>query len=159
MPIIPEFDPSTYPQYRFVECDNYMTSRCLVKFNLDYVINTANNWNRKDLDRKAYLDAPYVSLKNYTWFCCPLEFYAEKIQKGYYESYRNEGDRVLVSREEFYTFIKSFEPRKKYINWENLQETIHKYRLHEYSFLITWLAKYLFQETIEVFWKYVRKIK
>jgi hypothetical protein len=35
MSIYPEFDPSTYPQYRFVECNNYMTSRGLVKFNLD----------------------------------------------------------------------------------------------------------------------------
>jgi hypothetical protein len=32
-PTEPEFAPSTYPQYRFVECDNYMTSRGLVKFN------------------------------------------------------------------------------------------------------------------------------
>jgi hypothetical protein len=29
---------------------------------------------------------------------------------------------------------------------------IHKYQLHENSFLIIWLAKYLFQEKIEVFW-------
>jgi hypothetical protein len=64
MPTYPEFDPSTYPQYRFVECDNYMTSRGLVKFNLDYVINTATNWNRKDLERNAYLDAPFVKLEN-----------------------------------------------------------------------------------------------
>jgi hypothetical protein len=122
MSIYPEFDPSTYPQYRFVECNNYMTSRGLVKFNLDYVINTATNLNRKDLERNAYFDAPFVCLEKYTWFFCPLEFYAEKIQKDYNESYKNEGDHELVSREEFHALIKSYEPRKKYINWEYLQE-------------------------------------
>jgi hypothetical protein len=62
MPTYPEFDPSAYPQYKFVECDNYMTSRGLIKFNLDYAINTATNWNRKDLERNAYFDTPFVKL-------------------------------------------------------------------------------------------------
>jgi hypothetical protein len=64
MPTYPEFDPSTYPQFRFVECDNYMASRGLIKFNLDYVINPATNWNRNDLERNAYFDAPFVRLEN-----------------------------------------------------------------------------------------------
>jgi hypothetical protein len=113
MLIYPEFDPSTYPQYRFVECDNYMTSRGLVKFNLDYAINTSTNWKWKDLERNGYLDAPFVKLENYTWFCCPLEFYAEKTQKDYYESYREEGDHELVSHEEFHILIKSHNPRMR----------------------------------------------
>jgi hypothetical protein len=134
-----------------------MTSRDLVKFNLDYVINTATHWNRKDLERNAYLDAPFIRLENYTWFCCPLEFYAEKIQKDYYESYREEGDHELVSCEEFHTLIKSHDPRKKSIDLKYLQEVIHKYKLYENSFLITWLAKYLVQEKIEVFWAWGKR--
>jgi hypothetical protein len=79
-----------------------------------------------------------------------LEFYAEKIQKDYYESYREEGDHELVSREEFHTLIKSHDPKKKSIDWKYLQEVIHKYKLHEHSFMITWLAKYLIQKNRSV---------
>jgi hypothetical protein len=64
MPTYPEFDPSTYPQYRFVECDNYMISKGLVKFDLDYVIETARNFGRSDLEKNAYLDAPLVRLED-----------------------------------------------------------------------------------------------
>jgi hypothetical protein len=73
MPTYPEFDPSTYPQYRFVECDNYMTSRGVVKYNLDYVIETAKNFGRSDLEKNAYLDAPLIRLEDYVWFTCPLK--------------------------------------------------------------------------------------
>jgi hypothetical protein len=38
-------------------------------------------------------------LEDYVWFVWPLKFYAEKIQKDYYESYRKRGDHELVRRE------------------------------------------------------------
>jgi hypothetical protein len=42
-----------------------MTSRGLVKFNLDYMIETARNFRRTDLEKNAYLDAPLVRLEDY----------------------------------------------------------------------------------------------
>jgi hypothetical protein len=88
-----------------------MTSRGLVKFNLADVIETARNFGINDLEKNAYLDAPLIRLEDYVWFTCPLELYAGKIQKDYYDSIREVGDHELVSREEFHTIIKSYQPR------------------------------------------------
>jgi hypothetical protein len=68
MPKYPEYDPSTYPQYRLAERENYMTSNGLVKFNLDYVISSARGYIRSDFEKDAYLDAPLVKLEDYVWF-------------------------------------------------------------------------------------------
>jgi hypothetical protein len=127
MPIYPEYDPFAYPQYRFVECENYMTSKGLVKFNLDYVIRVARGYIRSDFEKDAYLNAPLISLDNYVWFVCPLEFYAGRIQEDYYKCYVERGDHELVSREEFHKLIKSHQPRGSQIDWKYLQEVIHKY--------------------------------
>jgi hypothetical protein len=53
---------------------------------------------RDDYERDTYLNAPLVRLEDYVWFVCPLELYAVKIQKDYYESYRERGDHELVTR-------------------------------------------------------------
>jgi hypothetical protein len=104
------------PKYRFVEYENYMTSRSLVKFNLDYIISAARSYIREDFEKDDYLNAPLVSLRNYVWLVCPLEFYAERIQEDYYKSYIEKGDHEQISHEEFDKLIKSYQPRGNQID-------------------------------------------
>jgi hypothetical protein len=65
MPKYPEYDQSTYPQYRFVECDNYFTSRGFVKFNLECVIKIARNFRRPKFEDDPYLNEPLIGKENY----------------------------------------------------------------------------------------------
>lgn len=65
----------------------------------------------------------------------------DDIQKDYYDSYRLNWKHGQVRLEDMNSLTWAF--RYNESNWNLLQEIIHKYQLHEFSFAIKWLTRYV----------------
>jgi hypothetical protein len=92
-----------------VKCENYMTCRGLIEFNLEYMlfrINIKKKFPSFDYTQKALEEIPEIPANEYVWYFCPLEIRTVDIQIVYYLHWQRFDDNNKVSKKEISDIIK-----------------------------------------------------
>jgi hypothetical protein len=94
--------PKIEEMLMFNECENYMTIKGFVKFDLEYMLNGINEMNKRKNPygniQFALDEAPDIPMNEYIWYCCPLEPEIGVIQLYYYSHWMNYNEFDKVSK-------------------------------------------------------------
>jgi hypothetical protein len=98
--------PRCSEEFQFIECDNYMTTEGLVKWDLNYMINKMNHWTCLQDFHYAEDRTPDLPREEYVWYVCPMDRGVDQVQEAYYYNWYHYNTMDKLSKEQMDNILK-----------------------------------------------------